>query len=241
MPTSFLVISFAFMLLGSAEDQPAKDNPKEALRALNDLVGSWRGTGTPEGTREQKQRGFWTETITWSWQFKGEDAWLQASFEKGKYFSKAALRYLPQQELYQLELSPPAGDALTLQGRLVKNQLSLERENKEKNQTERFVLTLLHSNRFLYRYEIKPKGRSFFTRLYEVGATKEGEEFAAAGDSTPECVVTGGRGTITVSYKGQTYHVCCTGCRDAFTENPEKYLKEFAERKAKKKQAGNEK
>ena len=47
----------------------------------------------------------------------------------------------------------------------------------------------------------------------------------------------GGRGTIPVTYKGQTYYVCCTGCRDAFKEDPEKYLKEYAERKAKEKQA----
>ena len=26
-------------------------------------------------------------------------------------------------------------------------------------------------------------------------------------------------------YKGKTYYVCCSGCRDAFNENPEKFLK----------------
>ena len=35
-----------------------------------------------------------------------------------------------------------------------------------------------------------------------------------------------------ISYKGETFYVCCSGCRDAFNENPEKYIKEF---KAKKK------
>ena len=30
---------------------------------------------------------------------------------------------------------------------------------------------------------------------------------------------------------GQTYYVCCTGCRDAFNENPEKIMKEFFARK----------
>jgi YHS domain-containing protein len=38
-----------------------------------------------------------------------------------------------------------------------------------------------------------------------------------------------------VTYKGKTYYVCCTGCRDAFKENPEKYIKEFEESKKKKK------
>jgi YHS domain-containing protein len=37
--------------------------------------------------------------------------------------------------------------------------------------------------------------------------------------------VTGGLGTIAVSYKGQTYYVCCGGCKDAFEADPEKYVK----------------
>ncbi len=228
-----LAISLFFAAL--TDDQPVTKNSREALRPFNDLVGSWRGTGTPEGTREQKQRGFWTETITWSWQFKGDDAWLRASFEKGKHLNSAELRYLPGQALFELVAQTPDKEKLTFQGRLVKNQLTLERDNKDKEQSERIVLTLLHSNRFLYRCEVKPKERSLYTRLYEVGATKEGVAFATDSDTSPECIVTGGRGTIAVAYKGQTYHFCCTGCRDAFNENPEKYLKEFAERKAKEK------
>ena len=36
--------------------------------------------------------------------------------------------------------------------------------------------------------------------------------------------------TIAVSYKGKTYYVCCSGCRDLFNENPEAILAEAAER-----------
>ncbi len=35
---------------------------------------------------------------------------------------------------------------------------------------------------------------------------------------------------MTVSYKGKTYHVCCSGCRDLFKEDPEAVLAEAAER-----------
>jgi hypothetical protein len=48
----------------------------------------------------------------------------------------------------------------------------------------------------------------------------------------PECVVSGGLGTSKVSYMGKDYFVCCSGCRDEFRANPEKYVKEW-ERKAK--------
>ena len=49
----------------------------------------------------------------------------------------------------------------------------------------------------------------------------------------PECIVSGGLGTMKVSYNGKEYWVCCSGCRDEFKENPEKYIKEV-EAKAKK-------
>ncbi|MBV9126060.1 MAG: YHS domain-containing protein [Planctomycetes bacterium] len=54
----------------------------------------------------------------------------------------------------------------------------------------------------------------------------------AAREKKIECIVTGGLGTIPVSYKGITYYVCCTGCKQAFEDNPEKILKEAAKRKA---------
>ena len=100
-------------------------------------------------------------------------------------------------------------------------------------EAQRLVFTLLHDNRFLYRFEKKPAGRASFAKVYQVGATKKGVAFAA-GETGPECVVSGGKGTIMVSYKGQNYYVCCSGCREAFQDNPEKFIKEFNERKGKK-------
>src|SRR5262245_8840516 len=72
--------------------EPVKPDPRAALQPFNDLVGSWRGTGEPEGTREEKQRGFWVESQSWEWQFKGGDAWLRLAVEKGKHFAGAELR-----------------------------------------------------------------------------------------------------------------------------------------------------
>ena len=48
----------------------------------------------------------------------------------------------------------------------------------------------------------------------------------AAGESYPPCIVTEGRGTIQVSYKGKSYWVCCSGCKDLFNDNPEAILAE---------------
>ena len=233
MPVGLLLLSSLLLAKNLQADTAANRSPKEALRAFNDLIGSWAALGEPEGTREEKQRGFWIESLRWKWQFKGEDAWLHVTVEKGKHFTKGDLRYLPDKDLFQLTLITIANETLSFQGHLKDRVLNLEREDEAKNETQRLILTLLHGTRFLYRYEVRPKGRSLFTRVYRVGATKEGIVFADAGSAKPECVVSGGQGTIKVRYKGETYYVCCTGCRDAFNDDPEKYIKEFQAKKAK--------
>ncbi len=106
--------------------------------------------------------------------------------------------------------------------------------DEKKKETQRLIVTVLHFNRYLYRYEVKPAESARFALVYQVGATKEGVDFAG-GDDAPECVVSGGLGTMPVMFKGQTYYVCCSGCRDAFKEEPEKYIKEFEARKKAKK------
>ena len=221
------------LIVGTAADKPARRVPQEELRAFNELIGSWRATGTPEGTREEKQRGFWTESIAWSWQFKGEDVSLRADIQKGKHFHKAELRFLPDRDVYQLKLTTPDKDVLQFEGKLKDSVLTVERLDEAKKETQRFVFSMLHGTRLNYRYEVKQEGQASFRKLYTVGCTKEGVAFAGPGDTNPECVVSGGLGKIKVTYKGETYYVCCTGCQDAFKDDPEKYLKEYAARKAK--------
>jgi YHS domain-containing protein len=206
---------------------------REALRPFNDLIGSWRGTGEPYGSRAEKQKGFWEEKIAWQWQFKGDDAWLLADVEKGKHFTRAELRYLPARDRYEMKLTTPMKEALTFEGELKDRQLTLQRQDAGKGEEQRLVLSLLHANRYLLRYDVKAAGQTAFAPRFRVGATKEGVAFAG-GDTGPECIVSGGKGTIRVSYKGKTYYVCCTGCRDEFNAEPEKYVQEYeAKKKAK--------
>ena len=80
----------------AADAVPARA-PKDALQGFNNLIGTWKGTGTPSaGTRAERDKGFWVETIRWQWQFKGKDAWLVADIEKGKHFTRFELRYRPK-------------------------------------------------------------------------------------------------------------------------------------------------
>ena len=68
--------------------------------------------------------------------------------------------------------------------------------------------------------------------LLQRKSSKVGESLGAT-EKKQECVVSGGVGTMTVSYKGETFYVCCSGCRDEFNANPEKYVKEWKAKKGK--------
>jgi len=168
---------------------------------------------------------------------QGEGRVDQARLDKSKHFKAGELRYLPgkdaaSKDAFQLTLRTQGMDTVTFTGALDNKTLALERP--EKDDVHRLVFTFLHANRFLYRYEVKPAGKALFAKQFWVGATKEGVPFAA-GDGKPECIVSGGAGTIAVVHMGTTYYVCCGGCRDEFRENPEKYIKEFADKKKAKK------
>lgn len=221
-------------------DAPKVTSPKDALQPFNVLVGSWKGAGAPDGTKEERAAGAWEEVVAWEWKFKDQDAWLAVTFTKGKHFTKGELRYTPDKDTkeprFTLVATGTDKGAQTFTGALTDKDkvLTLTRTDGPKDEEQRLVFSLLHHNRHLYRFETRPAATTVaFTRKYQVGATKEGVAFADV-PKGPECIVSGGLGTMKVSYKGKDYFVCCSGCRDEFKDNPEKYIKEF-EAKAKEK------
>ena len=225
-----------FLLLSAASPvgvlaDKGQRTPKEALHIFNELIGVWKGTAQPAGSLEDQRNNFWIEKIDWQWQFKGNDAWLVMDFKKSKNFQSGELRFLPEKDLFQLTMKTVDKKAQTYTGKMVKRALILDRE--EAGEGQRLVITMLHPNRYLYRYEVRPKGKTLFSMRYRVGATREGVPFAE-GSGQPECIVSGGFGTIPVSHNGQKYFVCCSGCRDEFNANPAKYIKEYEAKKGKK-------
>ena len=66
-----------------------------------------------------------------------------------------------------------------------------------------------------------------------VASQRDGTSFALAetnyGDR--ECIVSQGLGTMTVSYMGRTYYVCCSGCQAAFNDDPTFWINKALERK----------
>src|SRR5437870_8233804 len=95
---SFLLIAGP---LTRGSDDEEDGSPKAALQALNEFIGEWKGSGGPEKRRVERGES-WDETVSWSWKFKGNDAWLTMQVKNGRYLKSGELRYLPDQKKYQL-------------------------------------------------------------------------------------------------------------------------------------------
>jgi YHS domain-containing protein len=196
---------------------------KRALQELQDFIGPWNLEGTQKvGARTEA----WKEKVNWSWKFKGDDPWMTVEFEKGKHFSKGELKYLPDRKKYQLSLAPAGKPAAEVyEGGIAKGVLKLERKDPRTNDVYRLSMnTAADGVRFVLKFEKQDGGKGLFASVYQLAGNKEGESLGATARK-PECVVTGGAATIKVSYNGKEYYVCCTGCRDAFNETPEKFVK----------------
>jgi len=227
-----LVGAIALALPTRAADKPTENAAKEALKELNDYIGEWKGSGAPEKAKPTAKES-WTETVNWSWRFKGDDACITLDIKDGKVLKTGELRYLAEKKRYQLKAVDKSDNKLIFEGELKDGYLTLDREDEKTKETQRLTMNLAAEGvRFIYRYSHKPDGKTLFVKDYQVACTKEGESLGASAKKN-ECVVSGGLGTIAVSFKGETFYVCCTGCRDAFNENPEKYIAEFKAKKKK--------
>jgi hypothetical protein len=221
-------LTLALLVAPAWSDEDAKSTSREALKELNDFIGQWKGTGTPE----KNKKDFWTETIDWSWRFKGDDAWIMLEIKNGKYLKSGEMRYLTDKKRYQLTAVDLKDNKMVFEGELKDGTLTLTREDDKTKESQRLVMNLAAEGiRFNYYFERRPEDRKQFVREYKVESGKVGESLGASAKKT-ECVVSGGLGTIPVSYKGETFYVCCSGCRDAFNENPDKYIAEYKARKA---------
>jgi hypothetical protein len=232
-----LTLTLALPVLARAADPPAGDKAaaKEALQALQEFIGEWKANGGPDKARFDPRDPTWQEALRWAWRFKGDDAWLTLEVKGGKVLKSAEVRYLPARKKYQLTALDPEGKKRVFEGELKDDVLKLERTDPDTREVQQITMTTAAEGvRFIYRVGHKPAGSTLLRKDFLVAATKEGESLAAK-DKKTECVVSGGLGTMPVSYKGETYYVCCSGCRDAFNENPEKYIAEFKAKKAGKK------
>jgi hypothetical protein len=217
------------LLTASAADKADADASKKALQQVGEFVGEWKGNGE---AKAGGKTSLWKETLSWSWKFKGGDAWLALDVKDGKFVTAGELRYDPEKKLYRLTLTDTARKEEAYVGALSRGRLVLTHKDPGTGDVHRLtVFTLGDGSRMIVQSEVQSKGKGLFADVFKVAGNKEGESFAGGGGKKNVCIVTGGLGTIPVTYMGKTYYVCCSGCRDEFNENPKKYVDEFEKNK----------
>jgi hypothetical protein len=216
----------------SAIEPSRLDRDKQRLAPLQAYVGEWRGVGLPKRGSNQ---GAWTETSEWTWKFAGGRALLAATIKPGRFFERLEVR--PDESGEGLVVDGFDGSSSTepvahYRGVAQKDELSVTAESVPEGLPARVSIRLIAGGdrmSVLYERRLSP---DTFARLAEVGSTRKGSSFAKRAASGPECVVTGGLGTIEVQYDGKSYFVCCGGCKDLFEEDPAGVLAEYRKRKA---------
>lgn len=214
--------------IGHARQQPSPADlakSKKALQEVQDFIGVWN---LEVRQKVDNKDVAVKEKVSWGWKFKGDDAWIVVEFAdgKGKTFTRGDLRYLVAKKQYQLTLVAADKSEQVYVGTLKAGSLKLERSDAKTGDEYRLTIeTLADGVRMQMKFEKQEGGKGAFASMVSMAGNKEGESIAGT-KKKPECIVTGGAATIAVTYNGKTYYVCCTGCRDAFNENPKKFVKD---------------
>ena len=217
----------------SAEPKPAAPEKgtresraavQEALAPLNSWIGSWRGVGQ---VRRGSTSGAWRETGTFVWKFGGGKVGVEYQVKDGKHIGTGLVSWDAAKKEFTMDAVFDDGSKRAYRGEFEKGVLTLVSEPGKDDVVSRVTLRQLNDKRMLVLYESRRSEQSFYARVGEVGYTREGTRLASSDSTGPECVVTGGAGTIQVSHEGKKYYVCCTGCRDAFNDDPVGILADY--------------
>jgi ribosomal protein L24E len=216
---------------GVAADKKEIAEAKKALQEVGDFAGEWKGNG--EGKINGKNT-LWKETLNWGWKFdKSGESWIRLEVKDGKNIVSGDLKYNVAKKVYEFTALDTSKKELVFEGTMGKKGLELTRTDKASGDVFKLtIFTLSDGARMMVQADVQSKGKGLFANMYKISASNAAESFAG-GAKKPECIVTGGAGTMTVMHNGKTYYVCCSGCRDEFNANPKKFVDEF-EKKNKK-------
>ena len=197
-----------------------KVKPQLELQEIQELIGQWKGVGQ---LKRGSTTGGWIEESLWEWKFGKQESVLVYKSPKGKFVKELKVSF--ENETYIARGLNADGEKIELQGsRDDSGKLVLV--NAEPTLPSRISFrTVAAGKRMVVSFERKISD-ALYTRLGEVGATRKGSMFGK-GVKEVVCIVSGGKGTMPVSFDGKTYYVCCTGCRDYFNENAAEIVAEY--------------
>lgn len=211
-----------------------------AMMPLQVMLGSWRGI-----TRQQVGDFKGVDEPQWVWDFQTDrdQPQMVMTSEGGEYFRELRLTYLTDRDTFRMTSMGPEDETRVFEGSFSVEPAEVQGDDDRSHITYKLMLTQLDSdetpeqwqvvfnqqenNRYLL--ELYRKRGETFRRMDTVSTQRQGTSIAASDEDygTRKCVISGGLGTMQVSYAGRTFWVCCTGCKAAFEEDPESWIAEF--------------
>jgi YHS domain-containing protein len=199
------------------EKDPA--STKEAMKRVQFLVGDWKATWSPEG---KDAKDSWEEIQSWEYKIDKEEYGLQYTIKDGKKHKSGLLTYDLKKKVYHLELTGLDDKKSVFEGKLSGKELTLDPVGDEKGAQEKINYNFLRDNRFIGDMQKREAGAKAWVATATIQYTKQGVPFVRS--EAPKCIVTGGTGSIEVSYGGKTYYICCNSCKKEFLAEPAKTL-----------------
>lgn len=236
---------------GSVDEKPKQSSAAQkrrdllaAMKPLQIMLGQWRGTTQkPVGDFKALSEPEWV----WDFQTNRDQPSMVMKSENSPYFREVRLTYLSDNGEYQITMTDPEDKVRTFRGKFeeqveefqgddqkmhVKYKLGLEQVDAESaRDTWKLAFNQVDNHRYLV--ELSKKRGNNFIRFDTVANQRQGTSFGKsdAGYGERECIISGGLGTMQVSYQGKSYWVCCSGCKAAFEEDPESWIAEYNAKK----------
>lgn len=234
---------------GSSSNESSSDTGEKfasvraALKPLQILIGNWNGTS----------RSAALDQPGWAWDLKSDPKQpaLKITSEKGKFIREGRLTFHPatqefeftatdgddKKRIYRGTFSEPVQDVPGDDKKMQRTyKLQLTEVNADPNGEQwRLVINQQENNRYILE-AYRKRGTGSFNRVDSVNTQREGTSFALSDTDYGEktCIISQGLGTISVSHKGKSYWVCCSGCKAAFDEDPDRWIAKFEEMQKKK-------
>ncbi len=221
--TAVLLVATAVAAAGDSLPPSAATAP---LKPLQEFIGVWKGVGQVE---RGSNRGAWIEQADWHWKFADGGAAIVFAAPESKHLVEGRISKAEGARQFSLTAKLPTGQAHYSGTLDVDGALVFAADPPAADAPKRISIRLRAEGARMVVLLERGVGDGF-ARIAEIGYTRVGSDFGK-GSNGPECIVTGGAGTIPVAYKGTTYYVCCSGCKELFEAEPEKILAEYRERK----------
>ena len=219
------------------------------LQPLQVLLGQWRGT-----TRREFQNFKAVDSHEWVWDLRTDPAQpaLIIRSDKSPYVKAGRLTWDTKQERFILLATDSEDKERRFSGdyseapheitgsddkqhRVFRLVLNEERTGQDGEQWQ-LAISQQENNRYLLEVG-KRRGTAAFARYDTVSTQRDGTSFALSDTDYAEkaCIISEGLGTMELTWKGRSYWVCCSGCRAAFEEEPDKWIARSAQRANEKK------